>query len=92
MCRFRVNGRPILDISHHFQNVPVSCERGLNLCYLGIPHDAIKKNSSLALLLTQYGGHIGFIDGFFVRSQSLVEKSFMQFSKMVLERQSQAAS
>eukprot|EP00112_Aurelia_sp_Birch-Aquarium-sp1_P007220 Seg1786.5 transcript_id=Seg1786.5/GoldUCD/mRNA.D3Y31 product="Phospholipase ABHD3" protein_id=Seg1786.5/GoldUCD/D3Y31 len=57
-----------------------------------IPQQAIKKNSSLALLLTQYGGHIGFIDGFFVRSQSIVEKSFMQFSKMVLERQSQATS
>ena len=31
MCRFRVNGRPIRHIFHRFQNVPASCERGLNL-------------------------------------------------------------
>ena len=31
MCRFRVNGRPIRHIFHHFQNVPVSCERSLIL-------------------------------------------------------------
>ena len=26
MCHFRVNGRPICYIFHHFQNVPASCE------------------------------------------------------------------
>ena len=30
MCRFRVIGRPIRHIFHRFQNVPASCERGLN--------------------------------------------------------------
>ena len=29
MCRFRVNGRPIRQIFHRFQNVPASCERSL---------------------------------------------------------------
>ena len=29
MCRFRVNRGPIRHIFHRFQNVPVSCERGL---------------------------------------------------------------
>ena len=29
MHRFRVNGRPIRQIFHRFQNVPVSCERSL---------------------------------------------------------------
>ena len=33
MCRFRVNGRPIRRIFHHFQNVPASCERSLKLAY-----------------------------------------------------------
>ena len=30
MCRFHVNERPIRHIFHRFQNVPASCERGLN--------------------------------------------------------------
>ena len=29
MSRFRVNGRPVRQIFHRFQNVPASCERGL---------------------------------------------------------------
>ena len=31
MCHFRVNGRAIRHIFHRFQNVPISCERSLNL-------------------------------------------------------------
>ena len=30
MCHFRVNGRPIRQIFHRFQNVPASCERSLS--------------------------------------------------------------
>ena len=46
--------------------------------------DSIKENPLLAMILTKYGGHIGFTDGLFIRSKSIVEKTFMQFSKAVL--------
>ena len=34
MCRFRVEGRPISYIFHHFQNLPASCERSLSVTYV----------------------------------------------------------
>jgi len=57
-----------------------------------IPVDFIQENPSLALILTKYGGHIGFTDGMFIRSRSIVEKSFMQFAKAVLDNCKQEQS
>ena len=57
----------------------------MNRLFLGIPVDFIQENPSLALILTKYGGHIGFTDGLFIRSRSIVEKSFMQFAEAVLD-------
>ncbi|XP_065063658.1 phospholipase ABHD3-like [Rhopilema esculentum] len=52
-----------------------------------IPVDVIRENPSLALILTKYGGHIGFTDGLLIRSMSIVENSFMQFAKAMLDTQ-----
>ena len=39
MCRFHVNGRPIRQICHRFQNVPASCERSLSYLILRLPSE-----------------------------------------------------
>eukprot|EP00794_Sanderia_malayensis_P012232 gene12232-13493_t len=48
-----------------------------------IPTEIIKKNPLLAVIITHYGGHIGFTEGFFIKSRSIVENTFMQFAKAV---------
>ncbi len=45
--------------------------------------EIFEKNPKLALLLTQYGGHIGFTEGFIIKSRSIVENAMMQFAKVL---------
>lgn len=33
----------------------------------------------MAIILTDYGGHIGFVEGPFVRGRSIVERLFNQY-------------
>jgi len=33
----------------------------------------------MAIILTDYGGHIGFVEGAFVRGRSIVERLFNQY-------------
>ncbi|XP_012559199.1 phospholipase ABHD3 isoform X1 [Hydra vulgaris] len=49
-----------------------------------IPLEAIKNNPNMALILTDYGGHIGFVEGLTVRDRSFVERLFNQYIKCLL--------
>ncbi|XP_057309633.1 phospholipase ABHD3-like isoform X2 [Hydractinia symbiolongicarpus] len=49
-----------------------------------IPLDAIKKNPNMAIILTDYGGHIGFVEGPTIRSRSFVERLFHQYASCML--------
>lgn len=51
---------------------------------LAIPLDAIKKNPNMAIILTDYGGHIGFVEGPTIRSRSFVERLFHQYASCML--------
>ncbi|XP_066912053.1 phospholipase ABHD3-like isoform X4 [Clytia hemisphaerica] len=51
-----------------------------------IPLDSIKKNPNMAIILTDYGGHIGFVEGAFVRGRSLVERLFNQYFSSISQQ------
>ncbi|XP_065063657.1 phospholipase ABHD3-like [Rhopilema esculentum] len=51
-----------------------------------IPKELICKNPSISLLLTEYGGHIGFMDSSLITSKSLMEKTFQQFAHVILKK------
>lgn len=50
----------------------------------GIPKEVIKQTSHVAVITTEYGGHIGFMEGFSYGSESLIEKTLRQFLKCIL--------
>ena len=49
-----------------------------------VPLNKIKKNPNLAILLTDYGGHIGFMEGPTIRGRSFVERLFSQYVSQML--------
>jgi len=51
----------------------------------GIPLDKIQKNPNLAIILTDYGGHVGFVEGLMIRDRSIVERLFEQYVTCMLE-------
>ena len=59
-----------------------------NLYYVRLttetPVEKIKKNPNLAIILTDYGGHIGFMEGPTIRGRSFVEKLFSQYVSQML--------
>ena len=58
-----------------------------NYLVLGIPVDDIAKSEHLALVLTERGGHVGFIDTFFGRGTTYMDKLFKQYVCAVFEHQ-----
>ncbi|XP_017328113.1 phospholipase ABHD3 isoform X2 [Ictalurus punctatus] len=50
-----------------------------------IPVEAVKQNPNLALLITCHGGHIGFLEGFWPRHSTYMDRVFRQFIKAVVE-------
>ncbi|XP_026765914.3 phospholipase ABHD3 [Pangasianodon hypophthalmus] len=50
-----------------------------------IPVEAVKQNPNLALLITCHGGHIGFLEGFWPRHSTYMDRVFRQFVKAVVE-------
>ena len=39
----------------------------------------------MAVILTDYGGHIGFVEGATIRGRSLVERLFHQYASCMLD-------
>eukprot|EP00795_Rhopilema_esculentum_P008429 gene8430-14410_t len=56
------------------------------IVFIAIPKELICKNPSISLLLTEYGGHIGFMDSSLITSKSLMEKTFQQFAHVILKK------
>ncbi|XP_060731322.1 phospholipase ABHD3 isoform X2 [Tachysurus vachellii] len=50
-----------------------------------IPIEVVKQNPNLALLITCHGGHIGFLEGFWPRHSTYMDRVFRQFIKAVVE-------
>ena len=54
---------------------------------LGIPVEEIEKTEKLAVVLTERGGHVAFVDTFFARGDSYVDRMFEQYVTAVFNNQ-----
>uniref|UniRef100_A0A8C5K8M1 Abhydrolase domain containing 3 n=1 Tax=Jaculus jaculus TaxID=51337 RepID=A0A8C5K8M1_JACJA len=50
-----------------------------------IPIETAKKNPNVALVLTSYGGHIGFLEGIWPRQCTYMDRVFKQFVQAMVE-------
>ncbi|CAJ0928408.1 unnamed protein product [Ranitomeya imitator] len=57
-----------------------------------IPVESAKQNPNVALVLTAYGGHIGFLEGIWPRQQTYMDRIFKQFVQAVFEHGSELPS
>ncbi|KAM8953331.1 protein ABHD1 [Pelodytes ibericus] len=49
-----------------------------------IPEDQAEHHPNVALLITNYGGHIGFLEGLFPNQQRYMDRVFSQFAKAMV--------
>lgn len=59
---------------------------------VGIPVDEIAQSKHLALLLTESGGHVGFIDTLFGRGATYMDRLFIQYVNAVFSHQETLAA
>ena len=59
----------------------------LSFCshWTAIPLDALAQNPLVAMVLTSYGGHIGFVEGAGIEGTNYMERLFVQFTKEIFE-------
>lgn len=50
-----------------------------------IPIETAKQNPNVALVLTAYGGHIGFLEGIWPRQCTYMDRVFKQFVQAMVE-------
>lgn len=50
-----------------------------------IPIETAKQNPNVALVLTSYGGHIGFLEGIWPRQCTYMDRVFKQFVQAMVE-------
>lgn len=50
-----------------------------------IPIETAKQNPNVALVLTSYGGHIGFLEGLWPRQSTYMDRVFKQFVQAMVE-------
>lgn len=50
-----------------------------------IPVETAKQNPNVALVLTSYGGHIGFLEGIWPRQSTYMDRVFKQFVQAMVE-------
>jgi len=50
-----------------------------------IPLEALAQNSMVSMVLTSYGGHIGFVEGITIHKSNYMERLFSQFAKGIFE-------
>ncbi|XP_032079118.1 phospholipase ABHD3 [Thamnophis elegans] len=68
--------------------IPVLCLNSLDDAFSpdhAIPVEIAKENTNIALILTSYGGHIGFLEGLWPRKCTYMDRIFKQFVQAVFE-------
>uniref|UniRef100_A0A8C5SIP0 Phospholipase ABHD3 n=1 Tax=Laticauda laticaudata TaxID=8630 RepID=A0A8C5SIP0_LATLA len=68
--------------------IPVLCLNSLDDAFSpnhAIPVEIAKQNTNIALILTSYGGHIGFLEGLWPRKCTYMDRIFKQFVQAVFE-------
>lgn len=72
----------------HTIRVPVLCLNAADDPFSplhAIPLDALAENPLVAMVLTSYGGHIGFVEGAGIEGTNYMERLFVQFTKGIFE-------
>ncbi|KAM4027481.1 phospholipase ABHD3 isoform 2-T2 [Anomaloglossus baeobatrachus] len=75
--------------------IPVLCLNAVDDVFSpghAIPVESAKQNPNVALVLTAYGGHIGFLEGIWPRQQTYMDRIFKQFVQAVFEHGSELPS
>ncbi|XP_069476990.1 phospholipase ABHD3 [Ambystoma mexicanum] len=75
--------------------IPVLCLNALDDAFspaYAIPVEGAKQNPHVALVLTPYGGHIGFLEGIWPRQCTYMDRLFRQFVQAVVEHGDAIAS
>ncbi|XP_061452751.1 phospholipase ABHD3 [Rhineura floridana] len=68
--------------------IPVLCLNAMDDVFSpnnAIPVEIAKQNPNVALILTSYGGHIGFLEGLWPRRCTYMDRVFKQFVQAVVE-------
>ncbi|KAE8598524.1 hypothetical protein XENTR_v10016852 [Xenopus tropicalis] len=68
--------------------IPVLCLNAMDDVFSpghAIPVETARQNPNVALVLTAYGGHIGFLEGIWPRKQTYMDKIFKQFVQAIFE-------
>ncbi|XP_072460472.1 phospholipase ABHD3 isoform X1 [Notamacropus eugenii] len=68
--------------------IPVLCLNSVDDVFSphhAIPIETAKQNPNVALVLTSYGGHIGFLEGIWPRQSTYMDRVFKQFVKAIVE-------
>jgi len=72
----------------HTIKVPVLCLNAADDPFSplhAIPLEALAQNSMVSMVLTSYGGHIGFVEGITIHKSNYMERLFSQFAKGIFE-------
>ncbi|XP_030068683.1 phospholipase ABHD3 [Microcaecilia unicolor] len=68
--------------------IPVLCLNALDDAFSpghAIPIESAKQNPNVALVITSFGGHIGFLEGIWPRQHTYMDRLFKQFVQAVIE-------
>ncbi|XP_023616936.1 phospholipase ABHD3 isoform X3 [Myotis lucifugus] len=68
--------------------IPVLCLNSVDDVFSpshAIPIETAKQNPNVALVLTSYGGHIGFLEGIWPRQSTYMDRVFKQFVQAIVE-------
>uniref|UniRef100_A0A452RDX5 Phospholipase ABHD3 n=1 Tax=Ursus americanus TaxID=9643 RepID=A0A452RDX5_URSAM len=68
--------------------IPVLCLNSVDDVFSpshAIPIETAKQNPNVALVLTSYGGHIGFLEGLWPRQSTYMDRVFKQFVQAMVE-------
>ncbi|KAM4705978.1 phospholipase ABHD3 [Rhinophrynus dorsalis] len=75
--------------------IPVLCLNAMDDVFSpanAIPVESAKQNPNVALVLTAYGGHIGFLEGIWPRQQTYMDRIFKQFVKAIFEHSNEISN
>ncbi|XP_077348681.1 phospholipase ABHD3 isoform X2 [Lithobates pipiens] len=75
--------------------IPVLCLNAVDDVFSpghAIPVECAKQNPNVALVLTAYGGHIGFLEGIWPRQQTYMDRIFKQFVQAIFEHGNEISS
>lgn len=57
----------------------------LDVFSLAIPIESVAQNPLVSMVLTSYGGHIGFLEGVRINNSNYMERLFVEFARAIFD-------